>query len=163
MEKLSKGRKFTIAAVATAIAIVLSLISTRSIRPVQGTTETTLIVELYQTDTHEPIQGVPVTVLWGPPREDSEHYECGNTDELGVVIFDGFGDYEGEALIKANFPSAPCIIGYAEHITTIHRGSVEKETLYLDVKDFTGLVLGATSLTIAIAVIAVLLISRRKR
>ena len=159
------------------LILALTLFAACSIQPARGTTETTLIVVLYQSDHQEPIRGIPVTVLWGSFREDSEYYErefyeSGNTDELGTVIFNGFGDYEGGVLIKANSPIAPSTSGYAERVTAIQRGSAKTERLYLEVKnvdppgdyrptrpDSTGFYLGAGAL---ITVAAVLLLNRKK-
>ena len=85
---------------ALSLIIALSLFSICIIKVVQGTAETTLIVEVYDIDDNRPLSGLTVEVIWSFNTAGiANQSERKMTNAEGIATFSDFGDYEGKVTV----------------------------------------------------------------
>jgi hypothetical protein len=89
-------------------------------------------VQLFRYDPYAPLEGVGVAVFWGPSQEYSLRKE---TDVYGEAVFTEFGGWEGDVLVRMNYPRSPFAGSdeYYDQTTQVQRGTTSRLSHALNV------------------------------
>lgn len=158
------------------LIITLTLLSAYNLQTVWGATETTLIVEVYEEGTNNPVEGIHVLVNWGVKETSASASK--STDQRGMAVFDKFNGWDGDVYIWANPPPAPGAsaqstfqwnsgYGGAQHTLSLQHCGTCAVKLYIQkrsnadslTRDFTGFYIWIGLFAVASVV---LLVTRRK-